>query len=253
MVSSRFLSADGTKAATPERWAETVLSEFRDSDSDSDSHDDIVPNSRHPACDLVEGAISEFFESRRSRARKPTTAPMVVEISDDEINELSYTVMIALAKFVLLDRRNLIVDSPLCRADVFHALVDACTPKDGAKAATTLPSPSPSPSHTAIVHCHCSDDSIWDARLRDRHSRTGGQTLVRKPATLAETRALYDEERTKEIADMYETMQSLVDAGTIHALIKVDAASDVEQDAAVRRILEWVVGGGWWCGGVDDE
>lgn len=84
--------------------------------------------------------------------------------------------------------------------------------------------------------------------MRDRHSRTGGQTLVRKPATLAETRALYDEERTKEIADMYETMQSLVDAGTIHALIKVDAASDVEQDAAVRRILEWVVGGGWWCG-----
>ena len=242
MVSRRFLSADGMKAATPERWAETVLSEFHD----SDSQDEIVPKSRHPACDLVEGAISEFFESRRSRARKTTTTAPMVEISDDEINELSYTVMIALAKFVLLDRRNLIVDSPLCRADVFQTLVDACTPKDGAKAATTLPSPSPS--HTAIVHCHCSDDSIWDARLRDRHShshsRTGGQTLVRKPATLAETRALYDEERMKEIADMYETMQSLVDAGTINELIKVDAASDVEQDAAVRRILEWVVGGG---------
>ena len=186
-----------------------------DASDASDASDKITSIEKRLATEVVRPTLAEWCTERKEEATHKN------QVSDGDVNELSYMIMIAVARYVLRmpGAYNVIIDSPLCRSDVFDSLM-AVTSNSNCK--------------TVVVYCVCSDERLWDARLRARVDQQSGTNLVEKPSSLAAVREIYDERRVKEITGVLrDTMQSLVDAGTIDSIVEVDtAAEDLENEFA---------------------
>lgn len=210
----------------PDLWADKVSKALADAlrlirgesmhESDRpDALDKITTIEKRLATEVVWPTLAEWCTERKEEATYKN------QVSDGDVNELSYVIMIAVTRYVLRmpGAYNVIIDSPLCRSDVFDSLM-AVTSKSNCK--------------TVVVYCVCSDERLWDARLRARVDQQSGTNLVEKPSSLAAVREIYDERRVKEITGVLRgTMQSLVDAGTIDSIVQVDtAAEDLEKEFA---------------------
>jgi predicted kinase len=102
-------------------------------------------------------------------------------MSDDEINTMSYEVMVRAAEVFLEHRIAVIIDSPFMREPVFLQLKEACD-RVGVR--------------LAVIECYVQDEAIWDDRLKKRKKceravQQGFCSRVRKPGSVSEIRTMY--------------------------------------------------------------